>query len=188
MKRRTDHPTITDAQHAMKILGIMFSSYKPPARDIPEGFKRVYVLPFERQPLDGIWTGDLVEQILYDLETSPDGWSDEGKEVLWSRNLPPPSSGGPGRGSWRGRGQSSGFRPAFRPGPEAGIQVSGPNFQGPPQGSYRFQARPQHMGPQYAFRPDQNQGQTDVHPNGSAGFRSDSWRSHADRPPPPQQP
>lgn len=167
----------------MKILGIMLRSYKPPIRDVPEGFKRVYVLPFEKQPLDGVWTEELIEHTLSDLDTSPEGWSDDGKDIVWDINLPPPSSGGPGRGSWRGRGQASGFRPAFRPGPDAGFQMPGPAFNGAPYGGPRYQARPQgQMTIQQAFRAQQNPSHTAVLPTGAAGIQSASWRSPSNQP------
>lgn len=177
LRQRTNHPTIKDATQAMRILGIMLSTYRPPNRDVPEGFKRLFVLPFNRQPAGGMWTEELIEQLLQDVETSPDGWSDDGKPVAWTHS-PPAASSGPGRGSWRGRGQSIGFRPYSRPPIEHGFVG-----QDSPPGGYRYQARPQHISPQLAFRPGQSGGQTML------GFRADSWHTRADRTsqPPPQQ-
>jgi len=184
LSRRTNHPTITDATHALKVLGMMMSSYKPPSPEIPEGFKRAYTLPYAIQPEDGQWTEELIARVLEDLQTSPDGWSDEGKEVDWNRNLPPPSSGN--RGSYRGGWQGSNPRPGFRPGFDPRFERPGGGFRNN-YPNHSYQARPVHAFPPQAYPangyiPHQN---GSIPPPGHSGSRSDNWRTNTNPPPPP---
>ncbi|GHJ88521.1 hypothetical protein NliqN6_4923 [Naganishia liquefaciens] len=141
LAKRTGHPTLVDVDIAMRVLGQMQREYKPPQPDAPEGYSRVYILPEEEQPEEGLWTDAHLQQLLNRIQYSR--WRDEPYVAPPQRQ----SSHGARKGYLGPEGNISGNRGGFIP-------------QGPPRGYYgngRGRAQPQYEnGRSYGMRPDPN--------------------------------
>ncbi|OCF62171.1 hypothetical protein L486_01838 [Kwoniella mangroviensis CBS 10435] len=112
LEYRPDHPTIPDLETGLRVLRQMRNQYRPPLPTEAEGFDRIFELPERDQPSDGIWTSDIIEEVLKKVEN--EGAKEIGeRKILVSQN----GSGGyhnyntghlSGFGRGRGRGRSDG--------------------------------------------------------------------------------
>nr|XP_018260372.1 uncharacterized protein I303_07290 [Kwoniella dejecticola CBS 10117]OBR82530.1 hypothetical protein I303_07290 [Kwoniella dejecticola CBS 10117] len=80
LEYRPDHPTIPDLETGLRVLGQMKSQYRPPIPTQAEGLDRIYELPENEQPLDGIWTQSMLMDVLNRIET--DGEKEIGEPLV----------------------------------------------------------------------------------------------------------
>ncbi|WWC65761.1 uncharacterized protein I303_108383 [Kwoniella dejecticola CBS 10117] len=99
LEYRPDHPTIPDLETGLRVLGQMKSQYRPPIPTQAEGLDRIYELPENEQPLDGIWTQSMLMDVLNRIET--DGEKEIGERVMVHSASTRGAYNGL-RGSWRG--------------------------------------------------------------------------------------
>ncbi|WVQ66103.1 uncharacterized protein L199_004281 [Kwoniella botswanensis] len=101
LEYRPDHPTIPDLETGLRVLRQMRSQYRPPIPTEAEGFDRVYELPEQDQPIDGIWTRDRIEEVLKQVEN--EGVREIGERKIFK------SENGSGGYQNHNRGYQSGF-------------------------------------------------------------------------------